>query len=131
MFGTAAMSILGMAVLQRSATELMRGQRKAVLDDSRGGTFRHCDAPFGYELGDDGCLVELPSKQAAIETIRMLRVQGLSYRAIADALATSGVSLSHVVPARRSMEERAPASVRREGSSTEEAAPSTPPGSRW
>ena len=52
--------------------------------------------PFGYEITQDGSLIEVPAEQAAIENMRMLRSQRLSYRAIADAMTKSGVPLSHM-----------------------------------
>ena len=52
--------------------------------------------PFGYEIAEDGSLIEIEIEQAAIENIRMLRNQKLSYRAIADAMTKSGVPMSHV-----------------------------------
>jgi DNA invertase Pin-like site-specific DNA recombinase len=52
--------------------------------------------PFGYAVTEEGSLIEVPSEQAAIENMGMLRHQGLSYRAIADAMTKSGVTLSHM-----------------------------------
>lgn len=53
-------------------------------------------APFGYAVTDDGALVELREEQAAIRKIKALRGDGLSFRAISDALRADGISLSHV-----------------------------------
>jgi DNA invertase Pin-like site-specific DNA recombinase len=51
--------------------------------------------PFGWSVGSDGELVEVPEQQAAIKQARKLRGKGLSLRAISAALAKSGVRLSH------------------------------------
>src|SRR5664279_6547910 len=41
-------------------------------------------APFGWRVGSEGELVEVPEQQQAIGRIRALRAQGESFRAIAD-----------------------------------------------
>ena len=51
--------------------------------------------PFGWSVGSDGELVEVPEQQAAIKQARKLRAKGLSLRVIATALAKKGVRLSH------------------------------------
>jgi DNA invertase Pin-like site-specific DNA recombinase len=51
--------------------------------------------PFGWRVGSDGELVEVPEQQAAIKRAQKLRAKGLSLRAISAALAKSGVRLSH------------------------------------
>jgi putative DNA-invertase from lambdoid prophage Rac len=51
--------------------------------------------PFGWSVGSDGELVEVPEQQAAIKRAQKLRAKGLSLRAISAALAKSGVPLSH------------------------------------
>jgi DNA invertase Pin-like site-specific DNA recombinase len=51
--------------------------------------------PFGWSVGSDGELVEVPEQQAAIKRAQKLRAKGLSLRAISAALAKSGVRLSH------------------------------------
>ena len=52
--------------------------------------------PFGWELGKDGALVEVPVQQAAIRRIVELRRTGHSLRAISTALKDDGIELSHV-----------------------------------
>ena len=48
---------------------------------------------FGQDLAEDGeTLLENPNEQATIEWMRLLRSQGRSFRAIADALNTKGIS---------------------------------------
>ena len=51
--------------------------------------------PFGWKVGDDGELVEVPEQQAAIKRARKLRAKGLSLRAIAADLSEKGIQLSH------------------------------------
>jgi DNA invertase Pin-like site-specific DNA recombinase len=51
--------------------------------------------PFGYQVGDDGTLVEDGREQTAITEMRLLRDGGNSYRAIAQALAGRGVAVDH------------------------------------
>jgi putative DNA-invertase from lambdoid prophage Rac len=52
--------------------------------------------PFGWELGKDGALVEVPVQQVAIRRIIELRRAGQSLRAISMALKEDGIELSHV-----------------------------------
>jgi len=70
------------------------GQVKA--DQRERGRFLGGARPFGYQIAGDGELVEDASEQKAIAKIRALRDSGLSLRAIAEALAKDGMSLSHV-----------------------------------
>ena len=51
--------------------------------------------PFGWQVGPEGDLIEVPQQQAAIQRARELRQQGLSLRAISAALAQDGTKLSH------------------------------------
>jgi len=51
--------------------------------------------PFGWKVGDDGELVEVPEQQAAIKRARKLRAKGLSLRAIAADLGKKGMRISH------------------------------------
>ena len=52
--------------------------------------------PFGWIVGDDGDLVEVPEQQAAIRRMVELKQAGQSLRAIADAMKAGGFDLSHV-----------------------------------
>jgi putative DNA-invertase from lambdoid prophage Rac len=52
--------------------------------------------PFGWRLGEDGALIEVPEQQAAIRRMVEMRRAGLSLRAIADAMKAEGFELSHV-----------------------------------
>lgn len=51
--------------------------------------------PFGWRIGEDGTLTEVPEQQRAIQRIIELRRNGLSLRAISAAIAADGVRLSH------------------------------------
>jgi len=51
--------------------------------------------PFGWQVTEDGALVEDPDQQRAIERIAQLRREGLSLRAISAAMSAEGVKLSH------------------------------------
>jgi hypothetical protein len=52
-------------------------------------------APFGWRVGEDGELAEVPAQQAAIRTMRSLRAEGASLRQIAVAMSVAGHSISH------------------------------------
>jgi DNA invertase Pin-like site-specific DNA recombinase len=52
-------------------------------------------APFGWYVGEDGQLAEVPEQQAAIRTMRCLRAEGASLRQIAVAMREAGVAISH------------------------------------
>lgn len=63
----------------------------------REGRFMGGTRPFGYTVGKDGALVEIPKEQAALRTIRRLRQQGKSLRTIAaEVLQRHQVRLSHM-----------------------------------
>ena len=73
------------------------GSQERVLgtkaDQKKRGRFLGGTAPFGWRVGVDGALVELPEQQVVIREIAELRRQGLSLRAIA---AEIGGTVSHV-----------------------------------
>lgn len=52
--------------------------------------------PFGWQIEPDGGLSMIPEQQGAILQMRQLRAQGLSLRAIADRIASTGIQISHV-----------------------------------
>ena len=70
--------------------------------DQRGrGRYLGGAVPFGYRVvpdtdGGGGDLVEDPDQQHAFVRIADLRAQGLSLRAISEALAADGIALSYV-----------------------------------
>jgi hypothetical protein len=62
-------------------------------DQKKRGRFLGGTAPFGWQVGEDGELLELPEQQAMIRQIIELRQEGLSLRAIAFKI---GHAVSHV-----------------------------------
>ena len=52
--------------------------------------------PFGWRVGENDSLVEDLAEQRAISKIYALRADGLSLRAISEALAEDGIAISHV-----------------------------------
>jgi DNA invertase Pin-like site-specific DNA recombinase len=62
-------------------------------DQKKRGRFLGGTAPFGWRVGEDGALVEVPERQATIQQIPALRSEGLSLRAIATRV---GGTISHV-----------------------------------
>jgi putative DNA-invertase from lambdoid prophage Rac len=52
--------------------------------------------PFGFRVGDDGELVEVPDEQAAIVRMKTMRLAGASLRTIAEAMQAEGFDVSHV-----------------------------------
>jgi DNA invertase Pin-like site-specific DNA recombinase len=65
-------------------------------DQKTRGRFLGGSVPFGYRLGDDQALVEVPEQQAAILEMRELRRQGMSLRVIEAAMRVKGHRISHV-----------------------------------
>jgi putative DNA-invertase from lambdoid prophage Rac len=51
--------------------------------------------PFGWRIGEEGALIEVPEQQHAIQRIVELRQKGLSLRAISASIVEDGVKLSH------------------------------------
>jgi DNA invertase Pin-like site-specific DNA recombinase len=51
---------------------------------------------FGYRVGDGRNLAPVETQQQAIETMRALRAEGRSLRAIADEITAGGVPISHM-----------------------------------
>lgn len=65
-------------------------------DQKARGRFLGGDAPFGYEVSDDGELIPRPAEQEAIRDAVAMRATGTSLRTIAEALQAKGHSISHV-----------------------------------
>jgi DNA invertase Pin-like site-specific DNA recombinase len=66
------------------------------IDQKARGRYQGGTPPFGWRLGDDGALVEMPGQQAAIRRMVELRADGWSLRAIAEILRAEGIQISHV-----------------------------------
>ncbi len=65
----------------------------AKADQKRRGRFLGGTAPFGWQVTEDGALIEVPEQQEVIQQIIKLRREGLSLRTIA---AEIGGTISHV-----------------------------------
>ena len=72
-------------------------ERIAVVkqDQKTRGRYLGGKVPFGYKPSADGGLVEDAGEQEAIALIRRLKAEGKALRPIAEALAASGIKLSH------------------------------------
>jgi DNA invertase Pin-like site-specific DNA recombinase len=69
-------------------TEVKRDQRQR-------GRYLGGKLPFGWRVGEEGALVEVPEQQAAIRRMQRMRAQGLALRAIAERMNEGGHALSH------------------------------------
>ncbi len=70
---------------------LIRSRTKAALSVKKARGERVGDAPIGYRVGDDGCLLQPSSdEQQSIGRIRQLHGAGMALRAIADAMTEEG-----------------------------------------
>jgi putative DNA-invertase from lambdoid prophage Rac len=65
-------------------------------DQKQRGRYLGGKVPFGYEVGADGALVEIPEQQAAIREMVRLRKRGSALRFIATVMKTRGHNISHV-----------------------------------
>jgi DNA invertase Pin-like site-specific DNA recombinase len=71
---------------------LIRARTKAAMAAKRAAGQRIGEVPFGYQLGDDGLLIEHPAEQLVLQRIRECRAAGMSLRAIAAILMKAGVA---------------------------------------
>jgi DNA invertase Pin-like site-specific DNA recombinase len=72
---------------------MIRERTRAALDVKRGRherISRH--APYGWDFGPDGMLVENPKQQRGLGRIKALHAEGKSLRDIADLLNREGVA---------------------------------------
>jgi DNA invertase Pin-like site-specific DNA recombinase len=69
-------------------TEVKRDQRQR-------GRYLGGKLPFGWRVGEEGALVEVPAQQAAIGRMQRMRAQGMALRAIAERMNKDGHELSH------------------------------------
>lgn len=71
---------------------IIRQRTKAAMAVMRARGERVGSVPFGYRLAADGVhLEELAEEQAIIANVRSLRAEGVSFRAIVDALESVGI----------------------------------------
>lgn len=71
---------------------LIRARTRAAMAAKRAAGQRIGEVPFGYQLGDDGLLIEHPAEQLVLQRIRECRAAGMSLRAIAAILMKAGVA---------------------------------------
>jgi DNA invertase Pin-like site-specific DNA recombinase len=70
--------------------------RDAKRHQRRAGQYLGGDRPFGWQISEDGVLVEKEDEQRALAEMQALRSRGTSYRAISAHMhADFGISLSH------------------------------------
>jgi site-specific DNA recombinase len=79
-----------LAVLAEFEKDQISERTKLAMCHKKANGERVGTVPFGYDLGEDGRLVENASEQAAIGLIRELRSRGLTYRFIAAELESRG-----------------------------------------
>jgi putative DNA-invertase from lambdoid prophage Rac len=65
-------------------------------DQKQRGRYLGGKVPFGYEVGADGALVEIPEQQTAIHEMVRLRKSGSPLRLIASVMKSRGHNISHV-----------------------------------
>lgn len=65
-------------------------------DQRQRGRYLGGEPPFGWSVGEDGALVEVPEQQAALKRIRKLAAEGMSLRAIAADTTARCFRISHV-----------------------------------
>ena len=84
------------AVAEAERERIKERIRDVKADQRTRGRYLGGTVPFGWRLGEDGALIEAPGQQAAIRHMVEMRRDGLSLRAIADAMKAEGFALSHV-----------------------------------
>lgn len=87
--GRLVLNILG-SVAQWERDIIVERTREALAYKRELGQKTGGDVPFGYDVTDDGTLVENPKEQKVARHIRQLRDEGMSYNAIAKALNSKG-----------------------------------------
>lgn len=71
---------------------LIRARTKAAMAAKRAAGHRIGEVPFGYQLADDGRLVEDAGEQLVLQLIRECRAAGYSLRQIAAVLMKKGIA---------------------------------------
>ena len=92
--GTAAADQFMRSILDAAAAfelSLIKARTLAAVDAKRKKGQRIGEVPFGYEVGTNGLLVEVPAEQLVIAKIMDCRASGLSLRAIASILDAANV----------------------------------------
>jgi len=65
-------------------------------NEKKQGRFIGGSRPFGYQVNEDGSLVQDASEQKMIDLARQLRSKNKSFRAIADQITSQGIKVSHM-----------------------------------
>jgi DNA invertase Pin-like site-specific DNA recombinase len=85
-----------LSAVAEAERDRIRERISAVKADQRQrGRYLGGIAPFGWRVGEDGELTEVPAQQAAIRTMRSLRAEGASLPQIAVAMGVAGHAISH------------------------------------
>jgi DNA invertase Pin-like site-specific DNA recombinase len=71
---------------------LIKARTKAAMAAKRSAGHRIGEVPFGWQLADDGRLVEHEAEQLVLQRIKECRAAGMSLRAIAAILMKAGVA---------------------------------------
>lgn len=64
-------------------------------DQARRGRFLGGQKPFGFDVAEDGTLIENAAEQAAIARMRALKSEGKSLRTISEIMKNEGTTISH------------------------------------
>ncbi len=75
-------------------------------DQKRRGRHLGGSRPFGFKIGEDGCLIEVEAEQAAIKKAMEMHADGESLRSIQAALVADGHKVSHVTVSRMLKEQQ-------------------------
>jgi putative DNA-invertase from lambdoid prophage Rac len=84
------------AVAEAERERIRERIRDVKADQRTRGRYLGGTPPFGWNVGSDGALLEVPEQQAAIQRMLEMRRSGSSLRAIADVTKAQGFALSHV-----------------------------------
>ena len=87
--GRLVLNILG-SVAQWERDIIAERTKEALAHKRELGQKTGGDVPFGYDVAEDGTLVENPKEQKVAHHVRQLRDEGMSYNAIAKALNSKG-----------------------------------------
>jgi len=79
-----------MSVAQWERETIGERTRDALRAKRKRGEKTGGDVPFGFDLAEDGKLVENREEQAVIRQVKLLRAKGYGYKRIADALNKQG-----------------------------------------
>lgn len=94
--GIAKLVFTILSAVAEAERDRIRERISTVKADQKGrGRYLGGKRPFGFRADDNGGLVEVAGEQEAIATIRALKAEGKSLRAIAEIITARGHRLSH------------------------------------